>query len=169
MPLQGRHAPPAAVRNRPRQAEVRLPRCADQPPPLRRRNRRCNKPSPRRESADRETPGRNADQPRHLGDLGTGQHDRHTFKRLGLRFLDMSNPRMRIWTSQHGDMEHSRHLDVAHMQRPPGYFWVGVRPINRLPDHRVIRHHVLVRLVRFLIPCFVWFGKNWRKRAALRR
>ena len=72
--------------------------------------------------------------PRHLRDIGTGEHRGDTGQRRGLGFVDAQNPRVRVRTSQHSNMEHSRHLDVADMQRPPGDFGVGVLAINRLPD-----------------------------------
>jgi len=51
--------------------------------------------------------------PRHLRDFRASQHNRDAAQRLGLRFLDPRDPRMRIRAAQHGDMQHARHFDVA--------------------------------------------------------
>ena len=71
---------------------------------------------------------------RHLRDLRAGQDDRDAVQRFSFSLVDPFDARVRIGAAQYGDVEHARHLDVADVQRPPGYFWIGVGSVNGLSN-----------------------------------
>jgi hypothetical protein len=52
---------------------------------------------------------------------------------------------MGIGTAQNRDVEHAGHFDIPDVQRPPGYFGVGVFSIDGLTYHGKIGHKITLR------------------------